>query len=434
MNDNINSVFKALEREQYLKVKEDNILLLQYLKSKEIGTYESLDYGIDSNGCCNKTLLKDAILIKQALRAINKPFRTLTREDALSFKNKLKTSELKARKWKKDAATKKHIIYDVEMSFRTKKNLLGALKQFWHWYQEYQYHEEHKEIGNIFERIKLRSPKITEYRIDWLNSDQLKKLLHILEPHDDFRLFVTINIDTAARPIEIANLQRKHFIYDENGVLHCQLPSIKGCSGRKHLNEVLFERAYIEEKVKDLNPDDFLFDYIDKKKPFPESSGCFDWKQKGYNSLKARTKHFTRRITGKGYSPYVYRKTATMYWLKVSNNNVLWVQKRLGHIEGSNQIKHYMTLQGVQAPEGIAQKIKDDKYQSASETMLAYQEELQSNKLQVQQMQQQMKVMQQQFLNMVANIPKINAVNHREIINQTIAAVKSQDSKQSNGG
>jgi integrase len=426
MNDKLTNINTRLVKNEYLPVAEDNKLLALYLKSKEIGTYGSIDYGLAGAGCSPKTLLKNAVLIRQVLKSIDRPFTTLTREDMLELRNRFKLNDIKAHKWKREAGTGKTIPYEAEMSFRTKKTQLSCLKQFWQWYQEYMFREHKQEMPNIFERIRLQEPKQTEHIIDWINPDELRRFMRHIERHEDYKLFVCVSIDAAARPIEAANLRRKHFFYEDDK-LFCQLPNIKGCSGRKHINEVLFERVFIERKIKDMQPDDFLFNYVDKNNPFQGSSGCYDWSDKGYKSLKARTKHFTRKVLNKPFTPYVFRKTAAMHWLRLSNNNLVWVQKRLGHVEGSDAIKHYMTLQGIKTPDCINTNLENSKFENSTEKDMVVNEVMQSNKLKMEMMQEQMRNMQQQFLNMVAQMPKIDPLEHRELIKQTIEAVRAEN-------
>jgi len=118
---------------------------------KETGTYGSLDYGISGNGCAERTLLKDAIIIKQALSSIQNPFHKLTRDDAIELRNKLKLNKISAHKIKiKNGITE---TYYKPMAYRTKKNLLKSLSQFWKFYQEYMYLKHKKEISNIFDSI-----------------------------------------------------------------------------------------------------------------------------------------------------------------------------------------------------------------------------------------------------------------------------------------
>lgn len=425
MTQSINTIYEHLEKKEYLDNPEDNNLLLQYLQSKEKGEYGSLQYGTDGNGCSEATLLKNAILIRQALSYIKKQIKDITREDAISLRDMLKKNEIKAIKWRTKKGTNTVEQYETQMTYSTKRTVLLVITQFWKWYQEYKYNEEKKEIPNIFERIKLVKPQETEHNIDWLEPEELKKLMKHLERHEDYRLFVAIAIDTAGRPLELANLRRRHFIY-KGDKLFCKLPNIKGCSGRKHTNEVLYEKGFIESKIKNLNSDSFIFDFIDTNKPIKRSPNCYDWNMKKYISLTSRTKNYTYRIIGKRYTPYAFRKTSTMHWLRISNNDAIWVQKRLGHVEGSPQIKYYMSFEGIKTPEGVDKRLKDDKYMSVSEEMQTFQEENQSMKLQMEQMKQQMDMMQTQFLNTISKMPNINAVDNRDLIMQTIEAVEKK--------
>jgi len=425
MAQSVNPILEHLKEGTYLDDKEDNKLLLTYLKAKQSGEYGSLQYGEDGNGCSNATLLKNAILTRQALNYLGKPFNKFNRDDAILLRDKLKKNIVKAVKWRTIPGTNKLEQYKTDMSYSTKRTILLVLNQFWAWYQEYIYIEKKQEIPNIFDRIKLKRPKETEHKIDWLKPDELKKLMKFLEKHEDFRFLVAVAIDSCARPLELANIRKKHFFY-EGDKLMCKLPNIKSCSGRKNATEVLYEKKFIVSKIKDLEQNDFLFNYVNSDKPLKDSPGCFDWSEKRYSSLVSRTKNFTFKITGKRYTPYVFRKTATMHWLRISKNDVLFVQQKLGHVEGSPQIKHYLSLQGIQTPEGIGKRLKDDKYQSVSEEMQTFQEQNTSMKLQMEQMQKQMEMMQTQFLNTITQMPNISKEKDVELVRQTVDAVMSK--------
>ena len=423
-NYNINTIFKLIEAEEYVTDKTDNMLLLKYLKAKQAGTYGCIDYGEDGNGCADKTLQKDAILIRQALNALDKPFHNLTRDDIIELRNALKNNDIKAKKYKRCPGGGS-VKYETELSYRSKRSILGSLRQFWMFYQEYVFNNSKEHIPNIFERILIKKPKETEHRVDYLNSEQIKKLMTMLSNNEDLRFLIAVAIDQAPRPIELANIRRRHFIY-EKGRWWCKLPSIKGCSGRKHKNEVLFEKAFIERRISKLAPDDFLFDYVDTRKPFPDSSGCYHWNETKYMQFVYTVRYYTKKVVGKRLTPYMFRKSSVMYWLGVTENDLLWVQKRAGHVEGSDQIKHYMALQGIKTPVRVLDNIKKDKYESVGETMMGYEEEINSNKLKMEQMQSQMQMMQKQFLDMVSQIPKINAVDNSDLIRQTIEIISSQ--------
>lgn len=413
MNHTMSDILPKIEKGIYLPNKQDNKILSEYLKAKTTGVYHGLMFGIDGNGCAEKTLLKNATLIRQCLLHINKPFHKITRDDAINFRNNLATNEIKATKFK--LIHKKSSKYQTEMKYRTKQTLLSVLKQFWSFYMEYARIESKQELTDIFHKLKLPSPKETEHKLDYLESEEMRKLLKIIK-EDEFKFMYCLAIDTAGRPIELANLRKSHFSISENGNLMVKLPEIKGISGRKHKFEVLYEKEFIEKKLSEYTGDQLLFDFIDEKKPFANSRKCFDWDNKKHNTLNIKWKYWTNKATGRSMTMYALRKTATMYWLKVSDNDILWTQQRLGHVEGSRAIKHYITLQGIETPEIISKGLNKDKYKDVADEFQNMKEDYTQLKLQNSQMAKLLDEMKQQLLETTKQLLETTKSRERIIV------------------
>jgi len=379
MVKDIDFYMKELKKKSYLKDKLDNELLLKYLESKRIGSYGGLDYGDSGNGCSDRTLLRDITGINKCLNHLKKPFHKLNRDDIIKLRNDLRLNKVQARKRaykkhnSKDSKNQQKIYYKT-MTYRTKKSYFTSLAQFWKFYQEYQYViNKGKEIPNIFERVILKKPKETEHKIDYLTKDEMKEFFEEISRDKELKFFYCIAIATGARPIELANIRKKHFILkkvddSKKKDLFVKLPSIKGCSGRKNEVEVCYETFYIINQLKNFEDDDLLFNLIDENKPLIDSPNCYDWDDKKYGSIKNKVKYITNKLFKKKLTIKHFRKTSTMYFLN-ETENITWVQKLLGHVEGSKAIKNYMSLQSIKTPETLKKNIKKDKYLDVKDEM-----------------------------------------------------------------
>lgn len=410
----INNVIAAAKKEDYLPYKQDNQVLLAFIEAKRKGVYGGLVYGSGGTGCSDKTLLKNATLLKQALNHINKPIAELTRDDAIDFRNALTTNTIQAKKYK--MVNMQSVQYNQPMTHRTKKTILTTITQFWDFYCEYSRIILKKEVTNIFDKLKLQKPKDTSIEVDYLTPEQMHQLLDTAKDEKS-RLLFCLAIDTCARPVELVNLRKKHFI-EKDGKLFFKLPEIKGISGKKYLCEALYETAFIRKQLATYNNDDLIFDYIDVNKPFISSQDCFDWNRKKAQHLNLAFKYWCKKTIGKPYTLYCLRKTATMYWLKMSNNNMTWVQQRLGHTAGSSAIKHYMDLQGVATPDQLSQNLDSDKYASVGAEFMQVKDQQLKMQLENQQLKSQMDLMRQQMERMITQQQQFVVVDNRAIAEQ----------------
>ena len=324
-------LYKELEEKTLYIYPENNELIKIYIDAKIKGNYKQIIYDVNKpEYTCLSNLQKYKVLEK----FFNKPFKDLTQEDIdklqHALNNNIFLTNTKVKKEQKPISR----AYKIDM--------ISHIKQFWKFYRLYAETELNKEVKNITEYLRLRNEKNNE-DFDYITFPELLELIKHTKNQQQ-RTLLYFAFDTGSRPIELLNVQRKHFTYnDQDKIWTCKLPNMKGKSNNKIRIDLLISSEQINKYFlqNDFKPDDYIFQYT-------------------YNYLRKLFRKLSDKL-GKKITPKTFRKSSTMYLIQQETPEQ-YLKARQGWIQDTKILKHYITHSGLKTPENLKIKIKKDVY------------------------------------------------------------------------
>lgn len=311
---------KSLKKGTFSKFPKDNEIVLKFVEAKYRGNYRNIIY--DCN-CPEKTVYKNAIILKKIITLLDKSLVDLTEEDIIILQEKLNQNKVLA-----DFTNK-------PISSEYKKDMVKVLKQFWTFYRMYAKHEEKKDVENITEFFRIRKDKNTNPLIKFLSKEDIR----VLSEHAynlKMRTLIKVFFETGARTIEILNVRKFNCSFDtQKGKWLIKLPNMKGMSTGKMPIEIDFAHTDFSNWMEknSFADDDYIFNY-------------------SYDYFRLYLARLGKKSLGRHVTPKMFRKSCAMHLVNLDINEQ-YIKGHMGWSANSKAISHYINQQAIKRPDKL---------------------------------------------------------------------------------
>lgn len=347
------TLYDKLTRNEVYKRPEDNQIIKTYIDAKIKGNYKQIIYDVSKpHITCKENIRK----LKYLNNFFNKPFKDLTQEDIDKLQEAINNDTLYL-----TPNEKLRIKEKTPITRSYKQDLIKHIKQFWKFYRLYSKEELRKELPEITEFLRLRRER-NKADFEYLT---LKEIMNLVKhtKNQQQKTLLLFAFETGGRTIEVLNVQRKHFSFnEENKSWSVILPELKGNSHDKIRIDLDLSSQELDKYLSqnEFKPEDYIFQYT---QPYFRKL----LSQLGKNALK-------KKIT-----PKIFRKSCAIYLIN-QNVNSEYIKAHIGWSPDTSVLKHYIKQTSLKKPSHLKRNIKAEAYEDYETKQAVMKSELEQMK------------------------------------------------------